>query len=321
MQLPRLAFAAAFVCAAGGVAASDSSNVFPGDLIEPCLSKLDGSARPQDGSDTRTFNLYKRCPRLAKALAGTIDSRDLESTSVEGLLDLRFFESGSRPRPDSNETFAPDFDGLDALLAEVLVEETVNDSLWDRFLRWLEQFSNNDENAGFNRLLDWLEELDPPPWLGDVILNTSVALILLLALMVIGNELRLSGVLRRYRRAQKLPTPGTDFGAVTRAHEKSIDELRGLPAREMAAAALRIVTDAFVARGWASPSASLTNGELVKEVGQRQRGLSGSFGALVIAIERVIYGDRSASDEERNRLLDSAARLVERARPAIRGSA
>lgn len=313
MHLPRLAFAAAFVFAAGGAGASGSGNVLPGDLIQSCLTELDGSARAQNDSDSRTFNLHKRCPRLAKELADIIDSRELESTSIKGLRDLRYFESGFRPRPGPKEKFAPDFDGLDALLAEVLIEEVVNDSLWDRFLRWLEQFAKDDEDAQFNRFLDWLQDLDPPPWLGDVILNTSVALILLLALMVIGNELRLSGVLRRYRRAQKLPATDTDFDAVSPAHARSIDEIRGLPPRELAAAALKIVTEAFAARDWVSPSVSLTNGELVRQVGKRQPGLGNAFGALVNAIETVIYGDRPANDEERNRLLESTARLMERA--------
>jgi hypothetical protein len=138
--------------------------------------------------------------------------------------------------------------------------------------------------------------------------------------MVIGNELRLSGVLRRYRRAQKMPATGTDFDAVSPAHARSIDEIRGLPPRELAAAALKIVTDAFAARDWVSPSVSLTNGELVRQVGKRQPGLSNAFGALVSAIETVIYGDHTANEEERNHLLESTARLMERARQGPRAA-
>ena len=92
-----------------------------------------------------------------------------------------------------------------------------------------------------------------------------------------------------------------------------LDELRALPPRQLAAAILEIVTRTFADRGWLSSSSSLTNGELVRQIGQRQTALSDPFTGLVNAIEKVIYGDRLPDDEARQRLLASAHALIERA--------
>ena len=94
----------------------------------------------------------------------------------------------------------------------------------------------------------------------------------------------------------------------------SLDELRGLPPRQLAAAVLEIVTISLADRGWLSASSSLTNGELVGQIGQRHSGLAGPFASLVNAIEKVIYGDRLPDDEARQRLLVTAAALIERTR-------
>jgi hypothetical protein len=317
MRLFRLAVAAVLVFAACGAGASGTSKTLPADLIGSCLAELRASASAEGFSDSHLFDLQKRCPELVQKLDWTADSGVLGWTSIEGLRDLRFFEAGFHGWPESRAKFVPDFDGLDALLADVLIEETVEDGLWEKFLRWLEQFAKDDESPEFNRFLDWLDDVDAPPWLGDAILNTSIALILLMALMIIGNELRLSGVLRRFRRPSKMRALDTGMDAAPKAHAMSIDDLGELPSREMAAAVLRIVTETFVDRGWLSPNPSLTNGECVKEIGQRQREFSGPFGDLVNTVETIIYGGRSADEDGRQRLRLSASRMIER----IRGEA
>ncbi len=94
----------------------------------------------------------------------------------------------------------------------------------------------------------------------------------------------------------------------------SLDGLRALPPRQLAAAILEMVTGTFAERGWLSSSTSLTNGERVRQVGERQSGLAGPFTGLVNAIDKIIYGDRLPDDEARQRLLASAHELIERTR-------
>ena len=327
MRLPRLALAAVVAFAAFEVGTSVARDGLPGELVRSCLTELRQLSDAEGHSSSHNFDLNKRCPQLAGRLgstseAGVIGSMEIDATSIEGLRDLQSFAAGFDREPVSSEEFPLDFDGIDALLADVLIEEKIDDGLWVQFLRWLEQYAKDGESTGLNRFFDWLEELDPPPWLGDVILNSSLVLIVLLALLVVGNEFRLAGVLRRVRRPPKLPALASAPEAAQKSRAMSLEHLRGLPPRQLAAAVLEIVTATFADRGWLSSSTSLTNGELVRQIGERQSVLAGSFNSLVNGIEKIIYGDRLPDDDTRQRLVDSAGELIESARgrtPATSG--
>lgn len=327
MHLSHLALAATLIFAASEVGASVSHDRLPGDLIRSCLVELRDLPGAAGHSNSQDFDLDDRCPRLAKWLAASPDAGvfgfvDIDAIGIEGLRDLQSFAAGFDHEPASAEKFSLDFDGVDALLADVLIEETSDDSLWEQFLRWLEQYVKDGESMDLERFIDWLQDLDVPPWLGEVILNSSLVLIILLAVLVIGNGFRLAGVLHRIRRPRKRQASAGAPAAVPRPQLTSLEELRGMPARRMAATALEIVTAAFAERGWLSSSASFTNGELARQIGQRKSDLARPFTRLVIGIEKIIYGDRLPDEDTRQRLIDSAGALVESARggtPAVSG--
>lgn len=316
MRLSRLALAAALMLAAWQVGASGAGDELPGDLIESCLTSLEALSGAGSSSESPLFDLDKHCPRLVERLAGSLDSDPFgslktDATSIEGLRDLESFAAGFHPPPGPVQGFHPDFDGLEALLSDVLIEESIDDGLWERFLRWLEQYAKAGDSGDLNRLVDWLEGIDPPPWLGAVILNTSLVLIVLLALMVIGNELRLAGLLRRVARPPATDPAAGTLDTAARPRTWSLEELRNLPSRQLAAGVLDVVTTAFADRGWISASSSLTNGERVKQLTQCERGIGAAFAELVDRIEKVIYGDRPADEEARRRLVAQARELVE----------
>ena len=327
MHLSHLALAAALVFAASEVGASVSRDGLPGDLIHSCLAELRDLSDAAGHSSSQNYDLDERCPQLAKRLASSSDAGvpgfvDIDATSIEGLRDLQSFAAGFDREPASSEKFPLDFDGVDALLAEVLVEETIDDSLWEQFLRWLEQYVKDGESADLNRLIDWLEGLDAPPWLGEVILKSSLVLIVLLAVLVVGNEFRVAGILSRIRRPRKRQASAGAPAAAPKPRETSLEDLRGLPPRQLAARVLEIVTAAFAERGWLSASSSFTNGELARQIGERKRDLARPFTRLVTGIEKIIYGDRLPDEDSRQRLIDSAGELIESARggtPAVSG--
>ena len=322
MRFPPLALvASAFAIAACEAGACTVPDPLPRQLIQSCLTELVAISDSEDHSDSHNFDLNERCPLLAQRLASPTDTAavacvEIDATSIEGLRDLRSIASGFDKRPVSGADFSPDFDGLGVLLADVLIEESVDDGLWEDFLRWLEGYAKDGESAQLQRFLRWLEELDPPPWLAGLLLKGSLLLFVLLALMVVGNELRLAGVMHRLRRPRKGHSPAGPLEVAPQQRARSLDELRALPARQLAAAILEMVTGTFAERGWLSSSASLTNGELVRQVGQRQLGLAGPFTGLVNMIDKILYGDRLPDDESRQRLLVSAHELIEGARAA-----
>jgi hypothetical protein len=319
MNPRRLVFAAALAFAAVEGSAAVAPLDLPETAIERCRMKVQGIAVAEERSVTHPFDLGEHCPELATALAASLHETGaamvaLDATSIEGLQDLSAFAAGVQAAPKAAERFYLDLNRVDALLAEVLVEENAEESLWDRFLRWLEQYAKDGESPRLGGFFDWLEGLDAPPWLADVVIKVSIVLIVLLALIVIGNELRLSGLFRRgrYARAQSAPQRTQHVPAAART--PALDELPGLPPRELAAGILAIVTATLAERGWLSSSESLTNGELVRQVAERRSVLAASFTSLVLAIEKILYGDRPPDDATRQRLVAAATALVEHAR-------
>jgi len=317
MRRSHLALAAALVFAAFEVGASTIHQPLPATVVHTCLTELDRLAKAEGHAESQRFDLYERCPALATKLeswsrdAGAIQ---IDGTSIEGLLDLQSFAAGFHEQPPSAQNITLDVNGLDALLAEVLIPDEVDDGWWERFLQWLDEYVKDGDSVEFKRLIDWLDGLELPPWLGDVILKVSVVLIVVLAIIVIGNEIRLSGVLRRSRRAPlRQALPGIPE-APQRARVRSLDELRDLPPRELAAAMLVIVGDALVERGWLSAGSSRTNGELARELSARSSDVAGPFTHLVSGVDNILYGDRRPDDATRQRLIAISRDIVERAR-------
>jgi len=318
MRLVQLALAGVLTIAASEGDASEVRDDLPREQIQSCLTELGALSRAEDFSDSHPFDLTERCPGLAERLAASVDvaaigALEVDAVSIDGLRDLQFFARGFDRQPTVGGKFSPNFGALDALLSDVLIEESIDDDLWQRFLRWLEEYSRSGEASELKRLLSWLEDLDPPSWLAEVLLKGSIVLIVLLALMVVGNELRLAGVMGRMRKRIKPEAPVGSPSATPTQRAMSLDDLTALPSRQLAAAILGIVTRTFADRGWLSSTSSLTNGELVGQIGRRQTALGDPFSGLVGAIEQVIYGDRDPDDDARQRLLASAHALLARA--------
>jgi len=318
MKLVQLALAGVLTIAASEGGASEARDDLPREQIQSCLTELGALSRAEDFSDSHPFDLNKHCPGLAQRLAASVDVAEMgafevDAASIDGLRDLQFFARGFDRQTIGGGNFSPNFGQLDALLADVLIEETIDDDLWQRFLRWLEEYTRSGEAPELKRLLSWLEDLDPPSWLAEVLLKGSIVLIVLLALIVVGNELRLAGIMDRLRKRHRPEVPAGGPVATPTQEATSLDDLAALPSRQLAAAILGIVTRTFADRGWLASTSSFTNGELVRQIGRRQSALSDPFAGLVGAVEQVIYGDRDADDDARQRLLASARALLARA--------
>ena len=319
MSAARLVVAVLLASAAVEAGAS----ALPADVsraaIESCSATLRELARGSDNGALEPFDLRTRCPSLARDLDGpsgeeTFSGVDTGAISLEGVRDVGAIVDGFRPAAGDRAHIELDFDGLEALLDDVLIEKTTQDSLWDRFLRWLEQHVRDEDSPQLGRLFDWLDDLDPPPWLGDVLVKTSTVLIILLALIVVGNELRLSGLPRRRRRERSRESASAAADGTAGSRALGFDELRGLPARALAAAIVEMVTAVFAERGWLSRDRSLTNGELLREVQARASAIVQPFSALLGSVESIVYGDRPADEQARRRLIASAETLLEQSR-------
>jgi hypothetical protein len=211
-------------------------------------------------------------------------------TTPNQLRDLRALLGSYRSPPAGVERF--DFAALPELLARTLqVKPTPPLSWWQRFKDWLAQKLRGSDETDYRWLTEFLKSLDPPEWLADLILRASVAVILLLALAVVVNELRaadLASWLQRRSRTQR----ANRAPAATGAARLTWKDVTNLPPSQQPAALLRLVLQALIERGLLPDDQSLTNREMLALLGAAARTPAAPFAELAAAADAVLFGNR-----------------------------
>lgn len=289
---------ALLICALGMpvacAAADDDGRVVEiGRRLDRCLGTLNTGAEPVP--PYRRLILEEVCPGLTQAVAALPAAGSLSQpldvqTTPDQLRDLRALLGSFRSPPAGVERF--DLAALPDLLARTLqVEPTPPVSWWQRFKDWLAQKLRGSGESDFRWLTQFLNSLDPPEWVADLILRASVAVILLLALAVVVNELRtanLSSWLQRRSRMQR----ASRVSAVAAAPRLAWKDVTGLPPGRQPAALLRLVLQEMIGRGLLPEDQSLTNSEMLERLGAAARAHAAAFAELAAAADAVLFGDR-----------------------------
>ena len=191
-------------------------------VIDDCLARLDPAA------DIGYARIVARCADLPGALAQSPVAASLPADwnrpdnqlSAAGLAELRLLLTQPPPRAQRP---APRVDALAALLATVVQSERTNSSWWDRCRQWLRRMLSarpSPDESWLQRLFVRVFTSDA----ADTIAWTSLALVIVLALGIIVNELRLAGVtgprepgLHRHRARRVAATEATGLQQITRA--------------------------------------------------------------------------------------------------------
>jgi len=286
------------LCALGApnapaAAGADAAAAAVGRRLDRCLSALDTGAEPVP--PYRRLILEDVCPGLAQSVArlpaaGSLSQPLDWQTTPNQLRDLRALVGFYQSSPASVERF--DFAALPELLARTLqVEPTPPVSWWQRFKYWLAQKLRGSE-SDYRWLTEFLKSLDPPEWLAALILRASVAVILLLALAVVVNELRaanLSSWLQRRSRTRRASRVPAAIGPARLAWK----DVTSLPPGEQPAALLRLVLQELVEHGLLPDDLSLTNGEMLVRLGAAARAHAAPFAELATAADAVLFGGRA----------------------------
>jgi len=282
-----------------------------GRRLDRCLGTLNTGAEPVP--PYRRLILEEVCPGLAQSVAALPAAGSLSQpldlqTTPDQLRDLRALLGSFRGPPASVVRF--DFVALPELLARTLeVEPQPPVSWWQRFKDWLAQKLGGSGESDFRWLTQFLNSLDPPEWLADLILRASVAVILLLALAVVVNELRtanLSSWLQRRSRIQRAGRVPAAAGAAKLAWK----DVTNLPPAQQPAALLRLVLQEMIGRGLLPEDQSLTNSEMLERLGAAARAHAAAFAELAAAADAVLFGDRMVEAAQLAPLHQAAQAIV-----------
>jgi hypothetical protein len=224
--------------------------------IDACVRHLDPAL------DVGYPRIAERCPELAASLKGSAyavwlppdwDKLD-NNLSVGGLLELRTLLS----RPFAGTVHAPQVAHLAPFLAQLRAPPPQQRSWWARFKNWLRGALNTRTESGeagpLERLLD---KINPPQVIVRLIVWGALFLLVALAATIIVNELRLAGLLRRWR-----PRGGAAPQSGTRDEPMSLAALMQLGVRERPRLLLELILKQLTRQRRLPPARALTVREL-----------------------------------------------------------
>lgn len=272
-------------------------------------------------SRSQSVNLQQTCPALAlanarnHALLKHIQPPLADEITVSQLLDIRvILHSRTRSAsPGHNRDYA--YANLDALLQDTYIprEEFKPDpTLWQRFIEWL-------------RDLLTPEDAEPPPWLKDFLnsielpetdtvilfLKGALALLVLLALLMIFNELRAANLLSAWRHIKRQRGKLTGYPDFPGHGENlSLEQISGLPDKQFAGKLLRHTLLELMQRHILPPRFSLTNRELLTRLPQERNALLPDLHRLIDTSEAGLYGDQPLDPQQRQQMLELSSKLT-----------
>jgi hypothetical protein len=275
----------------------------PGSIAE-CAALLEdyAAAQPAPGEDADervipfvTPPLYEVCPEQVEELLrhpwspGLARKPDeLVMADLAGLDRLRQDYSGAVPAAPVNSA---DVAGVLAWL-ELPRQETA--SLWQQFLVWLrEWFDKKDTDfAGL------LENVSLSEATLKAIMYTAIGLIILLAVLLVGGELRLA-----LRNGRNAGTFGWQEREVERSTALDFDQLARAPLREQPGLLLQIILDQLQATGILRLRSSCTHRDITSAAAALE--LGDGLGTISSAAERATFGNWCPAEEDMAGLLET----------------
>jgi hypothetical protein len=302
---------AALLMAAPMMAAPGAAQEAPVAELSACIAALGDD---EDGAEEDLLwpELVDACPDLEAALAASEYApwlpeawreRAQESPgfiTLDSLIALeRLLDAESAPRDArtvSQESLAAALDDLDRAEAKPRV------TWWNRLLEWLrERMSRQrgDEDAGW--LIEWLSDLGRHETLLRMLGYGLFAAIVLVALGIVVNEMKIAGVFDARRRRD------TESAA---ADAPSIAHVPATPSTERFAALIDRILAALTADERVSVDAAATHRELVRSVRLHDSDEHASFVRLVDCAERVRYAPAWPPEGEIESALDGGNALL-----------
>jgi hypothetical protein len=240
--------------------------------------------------------LEAECPGLEQALIDLgldpfIADSQWDTIGLYGLMSLQSVEQRYAEPPAAREI---QVDSLESILDELQQPAQAEQPLtwFERFKRWLRNLMGQQDAATDSWLSRWLQEHSLSETAQKVLLYAVVALVVLLALAVIVNEVR---VARRGRRKRER-THASFAEASLDGPARSLD-LDAAARNERPSILLQMLVATLVKTGRLQAERSLTHRELAARARFDDPSQRESFRRIAHLAERVVYGGDEAPAE------------------------
>jgi len=275
------------------------------DALGQCISiQFKDNASPSLNTE---INLAETCPDLPGLQtdrAGLAPFTD--TTSLNRLLDERHFLN-SLHQPDRSWNIDIN------LVRELSKNYDLNAAIreepgwWERFKLWLRENYGSDSETDMSWLIEFFEDISLPDWLNDILPQVSIGIIILMAAVILYNELR------QLKRFKDRDTPHGDGGIMdipVTTHTLDWQHVRTLSAHDQAPAVLHYIILQFIRQGLLPDNYSYTNREFYRQLKKVAADKADTFAQVINSAELALYGNRYPDADELKKLLILGEQLV-----------
>jgi len=254
--------------------------------VDACVARLD----PQ--LDIGYDRIAARCPDLMRQLETGAwapwlprgwkePGNDLSVGSLKELREL--VERESAPR-ESNLTTVPDVRNLKPILTELA--GSPNDSGWSRLKSWLHSvFERPEQPPADSWFARMVAHIGVPQSVIQMIIYGALAAVVVLAGLIVANELRTAGLFGKRRDVARQPhmQSGVDASA------ENWNDIEQAPLLDRPRLLLALIVRRLTDRGYLPPAGALTVRELTRAAKLPDSGDRSRLAELAFAAERVRY--------------------------------
>ena len=259
------------------------------------------------------LDLRKNCPALAVSLDESyaeipFDKPSTWLSTLQELHDYRVLLDSYRLQPATTKKL--NLAALPQLLRQTLQDHPAPapPPWWHRFTEWLKHLLGNDDIKPPDWLARLAKKLLPPAWLAEWLLRVCVGLLVLGALVLVANELRHSGVRRRWRGGRH--HVAYQAGDLTAHAVLTLEAARQLAPHAQAPGFLRAVIATLTARGLLPAERGYTNREYLARLRGVPASGIGAFTRIIEGAEAVLYGQQQLDAATTEHLYRDAQQLL-----------
>ena len=254
-------------------------------------SILVSCARDADEESVGLTDLDAECPGLEPALVDAgfapfiseTQSAELTSAALSDLAQLRDHYQQSPAMP------ALQIDQVAQIARELEQVKAARALTWqERLSQWVRQLFGRHQSEGSSWLAEWLRNKSLPQKVTDAIVAGLIVLVIVLALVVLINELRAAGMLRK--RGAGKAAGLADSGSMASTLRLSFADISAAPLRDQPSLLLQLVVSALVDAGRLPAARSLTHRELAPRAQFDDAAQREQFSMLAVGAERARYG-------------------------------
>jgi hypothetical protein len=249
------------------------------------------------------------CPGLEAALvelgvAPFLPEEQRETLGLNGLISLQSLLDRYRETP---ETVAVEVDSLQSVLDSLQQPAQTEQPLtwFERFKRWLRNAMNRGESSSDPWLSRWLDEHRMSDTMRDVLFYGSVLLVVVLAIIVIANELRIVWKGRR----KSARAPGSEQIAGAGGALASNLDIEAAARGDRPSLVFRMLVATLVKTGRLQTERSLTHRELILRAKFDDPQQRESFNRVADLAERIVYGGDVVSTDDLDYVVEAGRTL------------